>query len=153
MMRKARHGRRQSPMRMRLLLPPLLAGALLSCRSVDPGLVQQPESVALYRSSAEELEKLGETLWQETSLSRSGALACQSCHREFQAFQPSFTLPYPHNVKMVESKLHLQEISAAGMVQFCMIMPMEKEPLPWDSKELAALTAYVLKLQKEFQER
>jgi len=35
------------------------------------------------------------------------------------------------------------EITAAQMVQFCMLAPMEAEPLPWDSKELAALAAYV----------
>jgi cytochrome c len=33
------------------------------------------------------------------------------------------------------------------MVQFCMIVPMADEPLPWDSTELAALTAYVQSIQ------
>jgi len=28
------------------------------------------------------------------------------------------------------------------MVQFCMVVPMKNEPLPWDSEDLAALTAY-----------
>jgi len=34
-------------------------------------------------------------------------------------------------------------INAAQMVQFCMLAPMEAETLPWNSKELAALAAYV----------
>lgn len=41
--------------------------------------------------------------------------------------------------------VHLDEV-----VQGCMIMPMAAKPLPWDSKELAALTAYPASLQKTF---
>ncbi len=33
------------------------------------------------------------------------------------------------------------------MVQFCMLQPMQAEPLAWDSRELAALTAYVKHIQ------
>lgn len=36
------------------------------------------------------------------------------------------------------------------MIQVCMVMPMETKPLPWNSKELAALVAYVQIQQKSF---
>jgi hypothetical protein len=57
---------------------------------------------------------------------------------------PSFTEPYPHQVAMAEQVFGLDEIDAAGMVQFCMVQPMAAEPLDWSSEELAALTAYTL---------
>jgi hypothetical protein len=36
------------------------------------------------------------------------------------------------------------------MVQLCMVIPMASKPLAWDSKELAALSAYSLEVQKTF---
>jgi hypothetical protein len=34
------------------------------------------------------------------------------------------------------------------MVQFCMLQPMQAEPLPWNSPKLAALTHYVEHVQQ-----
>ncbi len=39
------------------------------------------------------------------------------------------------------------------MVQLCMVVPMSADPLPWDSEELAALTAYVVALREDFAAR
>jgi cytochrome c len=57
-------------------------------------------------------------------------------------FKTTFLESYPHHVKMASKKAKLDSITAEGMVQFCMVVPMKNEPLPWDSEELAALTAY-----------
>ena len=42
-------------------------------------------------------------------------------------------------------------MDAAEMVNFCMIVPMQDEPLAWDSEELAALTAWVEHIQADFE--
>ena len=44
----------------------------------------------------------------------------------------------------------MDEVNAAEMVQFCMNVPMMSDPFPWDSRELAALTAYVEHIQAEY---
>jgi cytochrome c len=43
---------------------------------------------------------------------------------------------------MTEQPGGLKQVSLDEMVQFCMVVPMAAKPLAWDSKELAALTAY-----------
>lgn len=57
-------------------------------------------------------------------------------------FKKTFLQAYPHTVKMVNKKAKLDSISLEGMVQFCMVVPMKNDPLPWESEDLAALTAY-----------
>jgi len=47
----------------------------------------------------------------------------------------------------------IEAIDAEGMVQFCLVRPMMSKTLPWDSKELAALTAYVEEVQKDVAKR
>ncbi|MBZ0209005.1 MAG: hypothetical protein K8F92_05055 [Hyphomicrobium sp.] len=68
-------------------------------------------------------------------------------------FSDSFKEPYPHMVQMPNEVSGITSISAEGMVQFCLIRPMMSKPLPWDSEQLAALTAYVEELQKEYAKR
>lgn len=92
----------------------------------------------------------GEELWNDTGLSTNGA-ACATCHASYGQFLPTFAEPYPHEVKMVKSLSGVEEVGAAEMVQFCMLQPMEAEPLPWSSHGLAALTAYVEHLQSGFE--
>jgi hypothetical protein len=53
-------------------------------------------------------------------------------------------------VAMPRDQAGLKQVQADEMVQFCMVVPMAARPLPWASKELAALTAYTLELQKSF---
>ena len=64
---------------------------------------------------------------------------------------PSFAKPYPHEVAMPLQMAGVEQVHADEMVQFCMVVPMESDPLPWDSRELAALTAYTVSLQTDFE--
>ncbi len=108
---------------------------------VDPNRFQQPAGVQVARS--EDLLARGAELWNDGSLSSNGA-ACSTCHVEHYAqMQPSFASPYPHRVAMVQQLSGVAQVNAAEMVQFCMLQPMQAEPLAWSSVELAALAAYV----------
>jgi len=91
----------------------------------------------------------GKVLFNDTKLSTNG-MACASCHANHGAFSASFAKPYPHTVAMARDQLGRKSIYLDEMVQACMIMPMAAKPLPWNSKELAELTAYVAELQKTF---
>lgn len=93
--------------------------------------------------------KLGAQLWKDTKLSSNG-MACATCHANHGAFQASFAQPYPHTVAMAKDQLGRKTVYLDEMIQACMVMPMEAKPLPWDSKELAALVAYVQIQQKSF---
>jgi|SRR5450830_925440 len=93
--------------------------------------------------------KLGAQLWKDTKLSSNG-MACATCHANHGAFQASFAHPYPHTVQMAKNQLGRKSVHLDEMIQACMVMPMETKPLPWDSKELAALVAYVQIQQKSF---
>lgn len=116
---------------------------------VDPKLVLRPKGTALAKGDHAALVKQGEALFKDEKLSTNG-MACQSCHAELGAFAPSFAKPYPHTVEMAEAKGGVKSVNLDEMVQFCMVVPMEAKPLKWDSKELAALTAYTGELQKKF---
>jgi cytochrome c len=93
--------------------------------------------------------KLGEKLFNDTKLSTNG-MSCASCHANHGAFSASFAKPYPHTVAMAKNQLGRKTVYLDEMIQACMVMPMAAKPLPWDSKELAGLTAYVQTLQKSF---
>lgn len=92
---------------------------------------------------------LGEKLFSDTKLSTNG-MSCASCHADNGAFQGSFAKPYPHTVAMAKDQLGRKTVHLDEMIQGCMVMPMAAKPLPWDSKELAGLTAYLLTVQKTF---
>lgn len=92
---------------------------------------------------------LGEKLFNDTKLSTNG-MRCASCHADHGAFQASFAKPYPHTVAMTKEQLGRKTVHLDEMIQGCMVMPMAAKPLPWDSKELAELTAYLLTVQKTF---
>jgi cytochrome c len=98
------------------------------------------------------LLKLGERLYGDASLS-TNEMACISCHTDFSGFSQTFEKPYPHSVQMAKDVSGIEQIPAEGMVQFCLIRPMMSKPLPWDSEQLAALTAYVEELQKTYAKR
>jgi cytochrome c len=91
----------------------------------------------------------GKVLFNDTKLSTNG-MSCASCHANHGAFSASFAKPYPHTVAMARDRLGRKSVYLDEMVQACMVMPMAAKPLPWDSKELANLTAYVAELQKTF---
>lgn len=97
-----------------------------------------------------ELRAEGARLWNDPSIGSSG-LSCQSCHMNNANLNPSFAKAYPHEVAMPKQMAGVSQVHADEMVQFCMVVPMESEPLAWDSRELAALTAYTVSLQQDFE--
>ncbi len=92
----------------------------------------------------------GARLWNDASIGGSG-LSCQSCHMNNANLNASFAQSYPHGVAMPYQQAGVKEVHADEMVQFCMVVPMQSDPLPWDSRQLAALTAYTLSLQEDFE--
>ena len=118
--------------------------------AIDPKRFQQPRGARLASGSQSELTRRGEQLWNDEGLGKTG-LACASCHtNRYGLMKPSFDQAYPHYVEMPSQRAGVSQVSAAEMVQFCMIVPMADDPLPWNSQELAALTAYVEKIQAGF---
>ena len=118
---------------------------------VDPARFVLPAGASLPDGSSSELVARGEALWQDGSLSTNGA-SCSTCHvQNYAQMQPTFADPYPHRVAMVEQMSGVPRVSAAEMVQFCMLQPMQAEPLAWGSPELAALAAYVEHIQPGYQ--
>lgn len=116
---------------------------------VDPDKFQKPAGLQMGGDRSRLVDR-GEKLWNDNSLSTNGA-ACSTCHANYAAFLPTFGKPYPHEVAMVKNLSGVEEVDAAEMVQFCMLQPMQAEPLPWSSSDLAALTAYVEHLQEGFE--
>jgi len=48
---------------------------------------------------------------------------------------------------MAAERSGIESVRLDEAIQFCMIVPMQAKPLPWSSRELAALTAYLGELQ------
>jgi cytochrome c len=123
-----------------------------AAQSLDPEKVTQPDGVELAEGDPEALRARGRELFNDASIGESG-LACANCHADFGQYKETFKKPYPHFVNMAKSKAGLEQVNAAEMVQLCMVVPMQAEPLDWQSEELAALTAYVEQQRAAFAER
>jgi hypothetical protein len=117
-----------------------------------PSEVLRPVGTSPFKAKRSELLKLGQSLYADPKLSTND-LACSSCHSDGAGFNDTFKQPYPHQVQMPKDVSAIEAIDAEGMVQFCLVRPMMSTPLPWDSKELAALTAYVEEVQKDVAKR
>ncbi|WP_298718736.1 cytochrome c peroxidase [uncultured Oceanisphaera sp.] len=111
--------------------------------------VQRPDGYQPYQGDQAELVTLGQALFNDTSLSSNG-LSCGSCHQGQQMYQGSFAMAYPHPVAMAKNQFGLSQVHLDEMIQICMVAPMASQPLAWDSKELAALVAYVQTEQTGF---
>ena len=119
---------------------------------IDPSRITRPADIEPFTGAKRSvLVAEGKMLFEDSSLSSNGS-SCNSCHATNDLFNASFAQPYPHPVAMAREKAGLgRALQADEFVQFCMIVPMASDPLPWDSRELAALTAYVVDVkQKEF---
>ena len=116
---------------------------------VDPRLVTRPKGAKLAGGDRAEMLKLGLSLWNDTKLSTNN-LSCNTCHQGGAAFQDTFAKPYPHYVAMAREQGGFKRINLDEMVQFCLVVPMATKPLDWDSRQLAALTAYTAEMQKTF---
>jgi len=116
---------------------------------IDAKSITRPQGYKPYAGDHKELAKAGEKLWNDTKLSTNG-FSCNTCHQNHGAFQESFAQPFPHRVAMARDKAGMKTVHLDEMIQACMVMPMAAKPLPWNSRELAALTAYTQDVQKTF---
>jgi hypothetical protein len=111
--------------------------------------VTRPQGVQPYQGAVADLLVFGEALFKDPRLSSNG-MSCNTCHANHLSYAPSFARPYPHYVKMADDQSGIKKVELDEMVQFCLLSPMAGKTLPWDSKELAALTAYTAEQQKTF---
>jgi hypothetical protein len=109
----------------------------------------RPVGIGAPAAATAALVSKGKSLWNDTSLGNSG-LACQSCHVNGAALNATFAQAYPHKIAMPSQMAGVGAIHLDEMVQFCMVVPMQAQPLKWGSQDLAALTAYSAELQKGF---
>jgi len=114
--------------------------------------VMRPAGIKAFAGSNAELAAIGAKLFRDEGLS-TNKMSCNSCHDDFGAFSEGFKQAYPHRMSMAADIFGLEVVEAEQVVQLCMLVPMEAKMLAWDSHELAALTAYVLELQKAFAAR
>ena len=111
--------------------------------------VVRPNGTRLYsKGSSKALAKLGEKLWNDSSLGTNG-LSCSTCHTNFGSFNATFGEPFPHTVAMADTS-GISKIDLDEMVQLCLVVPMKGKPLGWNSQDLGALTAYTAEVQKGF---
>ena len=120
---------------------------------VDADAVMRPDDYHPYQGDPDELVAYGEELYANPALSRTGGISCMTCHAGGAQYQETFSDPYPHHVEMALSEFGIDRIHLDEMIQVCMVLPMGEDPLPWDSRELAALVEYYLQVeQPAFQE-
>jgi cytochrome c len=113
---------------------------------VDPKRVLRPKGTSLAAGNQARVMERGKSLFNDPKLSTNG-MACMGCHTDNANFAPSFTTPYPHKMAMATQKSGVGPIHLDEAIQFCMMVPMQASPLPWNSRELSALTAYMGELQ------
>lgn len=117
---------------------------------IDKTKALRPSGTSLAKGDHKALLKEGEALFSDPSLSSNG-FTCGTCHSNHATFSESFARPYPHKVDMVKVRAGIDsEIAMDEMVQFCLLAPMASKTLPWDSRQLAALTTYVGEVQRTF---
>jgi len=119
---------------------------------IDPKLVLRPVGTKLASGNEGQFTKQGKALFNDTKLSTNG-VSCASCHLGNANFASGFAAPYPHQVAMARDKSGLAQVQLDEMIQLCIIVPMATKPLPWDSPQLAALTAYTSELQTAFRKQ
>ena len=118
-----------------------------AAQTIEPAKVTRPAGTKPFAADPATLLAIGHKRHDDTSLSRNGR-SCNTCHTPEDSYNPTFNKPYAHFVQSVKAKTGLEEITAEGMVQFCMISALDAQPLAWDSEALAALTAFVIDRNK-----
>jgi len=131
----------------------LVLPAVSLAQDVKPEQVVRPANASpAPKLSLAELLKRGELLFSDKRLSKNDQ-SCATCHANYEGYNDTFKQAYPHPVAMTTEMLKLGPVNAETMVQFCLMAPMEAPALPWDSPDLAALTAYVEKIREEYAKR
>lgn len=120
---------------------------------IDPKSVTRPQGAKAFSASPATLLATGTKRHGDAALSTVKGRSCNTCHLEADSYNATFKKPWPHFVASVKTKTGLDQITAEGMVQFCMISAMNAAPLAWDSEVLAALTAFVLERHKKVVEK
>lgn len=112
-------------------------------------IARPADFVKLYdASSKEELIAYGKELYSDRTLAPNG-LACNDCHAKARGYKKSFAKPFPHPSRMAKARAGIKRgIYADEGVQMCIVIPMNREPLAWDSKELAAMAAHVIDIDQ-----
>lgn len=124
------------------------AAFVIATYGIWPSSVTRPADSKPFAGEPAKLLEVGAARHDDTRLSPIGR-SCNTCHLEEDSYNATFNGPYPHYVRSVRWKTGLGEITAEGMVQFCMVSAMGAKPLPWDSETLAALTAFVLERHRK----
>jgi cytochrome c len=115
---------------------------------IDYKLFTRPKGTVLAKGNQAALIKEGERLFKDKSLSTNGS-SCYSCHAGFGLLNATFAKPFPHMVSMAKDNGR-NKVALDEMIQLCMLAPMEAKALPWGSRKLAALTAYMTEFQKSY---
>jgi len=132
-----------------ILVATTLSASVVAAQSLDQKDIVRPSGTKPASMPPKDALALGKKLYADEKLSKNG-MSCMSCHADYGAFNDTFKKPFPHFVQMGSDAANLKSVTAENMVQLCMIAPMEAAPLPWDSKELKALTSYVEQVRTEF---
>lgn len=118
---------------------------------IDAKLITRPTGTRPYQGDRLALLTEGRALWNSKEISGTRSISCATCHKDGTAMlQPSFAKPYPHFVQMAADVAGKESLTLEEMVQLCMVKPMQGKPFAWDSRQLAALTAYSAVLQQTF---
>ncbi len=99
------------------------------------------------KKKAKDYSKLvstGEKLWSDNELGKSG-LSCMSCHAGHESLNLDKVGPFPHYVGMPDRMVTLDQ-----MINYCMMNPMETDPLPWDSIKMTAMAVYYQEYIKSY---
>ncbi|MCF6282882.1 MAG: cytochrome-c peroxidase, partial [Candidatus Polarisedimenticolaceae bacterium] len=111
--------------------------------------ITRPVGSKLYsNASRATLVKEGKHLFNSPALGTNG-LSCNTCHSGTAGFGSSFAHAYPHEVAMASDRAGVQQVSADEFVQFCVVAPLKGNALAWQSRKLAALTAYVVDVKQK----
>lgn len=83
------------------------------------------------------LSALGKKLWHDEGLGKSG-MSCMTCHEGGDSLNmDKHKGMWPHHVKMADDIMTLDQ-----MINFCMVNPMEAEPLDPNGIKMTAMAAY-----------
>ena len=88
--------------------------------------------------------KMGKKLWNNEKLGKIG-MSCMSCHADHEALNLDEVGTFPHYVAMPDRVVTLDQ-----MINFCMVTPMETDPLPWDSVKMTAMASYYKEYVKSY---
>ena len=116
---------------------------------VNAKAFMRPSGAGVNPKAVGALTSEGKRLWNDTSLSSNG-LSCNTCHQGHGNLNATFAKAYPHKVAMPSQMAGVGQVHVDEMVQFCMLVPMQAKALGWNSRELAALTAYSVEFQKGY---